>query len=131
MLVSRFAETRPALWLAAGAGISTIAAFALLAASPAMLSLIAAVSRCAVGQMLVGPLVPTAVNALAPSARRASYMAASSVAVDLKDSLGPSIGTALCAGAAPALDRRRSAGGHRLSGSRRRDRASSKSFKPD
>lgn len=97
MLVSRFAETRPALWLAAGAGISTIAAFALLAASPAILPLIAAVSLCAVGQMLVGPLVPTAVNALAPSARRASYMAASSVAVDLKDSLGPSIGTALYA----------------------------------
>ncbi|RWL42984.1 MAG: MFS transporter [Mesorhizobium sp.] len=97
MLVSRFAETRSALWLAAGAGISTIAAFALLAASPAMISLVAAVSLCAVGQMLVGPLVPTAVNALAPSARRASYMAASSVAVDLKDSLGPSIGTALYA----------------------------------
>ena len=97
MLVSRFAETRSALWLAAGAGISTIAAFALLAASPTVLSLIAAVSLCAVGQMLVGPLVPTAVNALAPASRRASYMAASSVAVDLKDSLGPSIGTALYA----------------------------------
>ncbi|MBZ9862868.1 MDR family MFS transporter [Mesorhizobium sp. CA12] len=97
MLVSRFAETRSALWLAAGAGISTIAAFALLATSPAILSLVAAVSFCSVGQMLVGPLVPTAVNALAPSPRRASYMAASSVAVDLKDSLGPSIGTALYA----------------------------------
>ncbi|MBW8907856.1 MAG: MFS transporter, partial [Mesorhizobium sp.] len=97
MLVSRFAETRSALWLTIGAGISTIAAFALLAASPAMISLVAAVSLCAVAQMLVGPLVPTAVNALAPSARRASYMAASSVAVDLKDSLGPSIGTALYA----------------------------------
>ncbi|MBZ9966263.1 MDR family MFS transporter [Mesorhizobium sp. BR1-1-2] len=97
MLVSRFAEARPAVWLAAGAGTSTIAAFALLAASPAPLSLIAAVSLCSVAQMLVGPLVPTAVNALAPPARRASYMAASSVAVDLKDSLGPSIGTALYA----------------------------------
>lgn len=97
MLVSRFAEARSALWLATGAGISTIAAFALLAASPSMISLIAAVSLCAVAQMLVGPLVPSAVNALAPPARRASYMAASSVAVDLKDSLGPSIGTALYA----------------------------------
>ncbi|TPL05247.1 MULTISPECIES: MFS transporter [unclassified Mesorhizobium] len=97
MLVSRLAEARSALWLAAGAGTSTIAAFALLATSPAMISLIAAVSLCAVAQMLVGPLVPTAVNALAPPARRASYMAASSVAVDLKDSLGPSIGTALYA----------------------------------
>ncbi|MET3593255.1 MFS family permease [Mesorhizobium shonense] len=97
MLVSRFAETRSALWLTAGAGLSTIAAFVLLMASPAMLSLIAAVSLCSVAQMLVGPLVPTAVNAFAPPARRASYMAASSVAVDLKDSLGPSIGTALYA----------------------------------
>ncbi|TIT79545.1 MAG: MFS transporter [Mesorhizobium sp.] len=97
MLVSRFAEARSALWLTAGAGLSTIAAFVLLMASPATLSLIAAVSLCSMAQMLVGPLVPTAVNALAPAARRASYMAASSVAVDLKDSLGPSIGTALYA----------------------------------
>ncbi|TGT72683.1 MFS transporter [bacterium M00.F.Ca.ET.159.01.1.1] len=97
MLVSRLAEARSALWLTIGAGISTIAAFALLAASPAMISLVAAVSMCAVAQMLVGPLVPSAINALAPASRRASYMAASSVAVDLKDSLGPSIGTALYA----------------------------------
>jgi len=97
MLVSRLVEARSALWLAVGAGLATILAFALLAASPAMLTLIGAVSLCSIAQMLVGPLVPTAVNALAPPARRASYMAASSVAVDLKDSLGPSIGTALYA----------------------------------
>ncbi|WP_421914490.1 MDR family MFS transporter [Mesorhizobium sp.] len=97
MLVSRIARTRSALWLTVGAGISTIAAFALLAASPATVALIVAVSLCSVAQMLVGPLVPTAVSALSPPARRASYMAASSVAVDLKDSLGPSIGTALYA----------------------------------
>lgn len=97
MLVSRITQARSALWLTIGAGISTIAAFALLAASPAIGALIVAVSLCSVAQMLVGPLVPTAVNALAPPARRASYMAASSVAVDLKDSLGPSIGTALYA----------------------------------
>lgn len=97
MLVSRMVEARSALWLTVGAGLATILAFALLAASPAMLTLIGAVSLCSIAQMLVGPLVPTAVNALAPPARRASYMAASSVAVDLKDSLGPSIGTALYA----------------------------------
>jgi len=97
MLVSRMVEARSALWLTVGAGLATILAFALLAASPAMLALIGAVSLCSIAQMLVGPLVPTAVNALAPPARRASYMAASSVAVDLKDSLGPSIGTALYA----------------------------------
>lgn len=97
MLVSRMVESRSALWLTVGAGLATILAFALLAASPAMLMLVGAVSLCSIAQMLVGPLVPTAVNALAPPARRASYMAASSVAVDLKDSLGPSIGTALYA----------------------------------
>jgi len=97
MLVSRLIEARSALWLTVGAGLATMLAFALLAASPAMLTLIGAVSLCSIAQMLVGPLVPTAVNALAPPARRASYMAASSVAVDLKDSLGPSIGTALYA----------------------------------
>ncbi|WP_250888716.1 MFS transporter [Mesorhizobium sp. dw_380] len=97
MLVSRVVEARSALWLTVGAGLATILAFALLAASPAMMMLVGAVSLCSIGQMLVGPLVPTAVNALAPPARRASYMAASSVAVDLKDSLGPSIGTALYA----------------------------------
>ena len=62
----------------------------------------AAISLCSVAQSLIGPLVPTAVNALAPDARRAAYMAASSVAIDLKDSLGPSIGTALY-GLAPRL----------------------------
>lgn len=97
MLVSRMVEARSALWLTVGAGLATMLAFALLAASSAMLTLIGAVSLCSIAQMLVGPLVPTAVNALAPPARRASYMAASSVAVDLKDSLGPSIGTALYA----------------------------------
>lgn len=97
MLVSRMVEARSALWLTVGAGLATILAFALLAASPAVLALIGAVSLCSIAQMLVGPMVPTAVNALAPPARRASYMAASSVAVDLKDSLGPSIGTALYA----------------------------------
>ncbi|WP_292188977.1 MFS transporter [Mesorhizobium sp.] len=97
MLVSRMVQARSALWLTVGAGLATILAFALLAASSALLTLIGAVSLCSIAQMLVGPLVPTAVNALAPPARRASYMAASSVAVDLKDSLGPSIGTALYA----------------------------------
>ncbi|MFD2052405.1 MFS transporter [Mesorhizobium calcicola] len=102
MAVSRLVEARSALWLTVVAGGATALAFALLAASPAMLMLIGAVSLCSTAQMLVGPLVPTAVNALAPPARRASYMAASSVAVDLKDSLGPAAGTALYA-LAPGL----------------------------
>lgn len=97
MPVSRFAAAWSALRLTAGAGLATGLAFLLLAASPALASLIFAVSLCALAQMLVAPLVPTAVNALAAPARRAAYMAASSVAVDLKDSLGPSLGTALYA----------------------------------
>lgn len=97
MLMSRAVRERSALWLTVCAGASTVAAFTMLAASASIFSLICAISLCAITQMLVGPLVPTAVNALAPQTRRASYMAASSVAMDLKDSLGPSIGTALYA----------------------------------
>ena len=36
-------------------------------------------------EMLVGPLIPTTVNALAPTHAKASYMAATSVASDLKE----------------------------------------------
>lgn len=97
MPVSRFAEAWSAMRLALGAGGATILAFLLLATSPAAVPLILAVSLFSLAQMLVGPLVPTAVNALAPPAQRAAYMAASSVTVDLKDSLGPSLGTALYA----------------------------------
>lgn len=97
MLVNRIGETRSPLWLTVAAGGASLLGFGLLIASPSMLALVGAVSLCSIAQMLTGPLVPTAVNALAPPARRASYMAASSVAVDLKDSLGPSIGTALYA----------------------------------
>jgi MFS family permease len=97
MLVSRFAEDWSALRLTVGAGLATIVAFMLLAASPSIIALVLAVSLCSLAQMLIGPLVPTAVNVIAPSERRASYMAASSVAMDLKDSLGPAAGTALYA----------------------------------
>jgi MFS transporter, DHA1 family, tetracycline resistance protein len=97
MLVSRVVQARSALWLTVSAGSATIFAFALLAVSPGVVTLIGAVSLCSIAQMLTGPLVPVAVNSLATQTRRASYMAASSVAIDLKDSLGPSIGTALYA----------------------------------
>jgi MFS transporter, DHA1 family, tetracycline resistance protein len=97
MAVSRIGEARSALWLTVAAGGLSALGFGLLIAWHSALALIAAVSLCSIAQMLTGPLVPTAVNALAPPTRRAAYMAASSVAVDLKDSLGPSIGTALYA----------------------------------
>jgi MFS transporter, DHA1 family, tetracycline resistance protein len=97
MAVSRIGQARSALWLTLAAGGLSVLGFALLIAWHSKLALIGAVSLCAIAQMLTGPLLPTAVNALAPRSRRAAYMAAASVAVDLKDSLGPSIGTALYA----------------------------------
>lgn len=97
MAVSRAVQARSVLRLTVCAGGTTIVAFAVLAVSASIIWLLCAVSLCAIAQMLVGPLVPTAVSARAPKAQRASYMAASSVAVDLKDSLGPSVGTALFA----------------------------------
>ncbi|KAB0679139.1 MFS transporter [Aureimonas leprariae] len=100
MLVSRVGETRSARWLTAGAGGASVVGFALLAASPSESALIGAVTLFAIAQMLTGPLVPTAVSALAPRPQRATYMAAASVANDLKDSLGPAAGTALYALAA-------------------------------
>jgi MFS family permease len=97
MLVSRLVDARPALVLTVAGGGLSIVGFAVLIAWPSTLALLVAVSLCACAQMLIGPLVPTAVNALAPPARRATYMAATSVVADLQDSLGPSLGTALYA----------------------------------
>jgi len=97
MLVSRIAAGRSALSLTLGAGTSFVIAFGILCTTPSLLGVIIAVSLFSVAEMLIGPLVPTAVNQLAPPGRRATYMAATSVANDLKDSLGPAIGTALYA----------------------------------
>jgi DHA1 family tetracycline resistance protein-like MFS transporter len=97
MLVSRLGQSLSPFWQTVAAGSATLLALALLTASPSVSALIGAVSLYSVGQMIMGPLVPMAFNALAPPERRAAYMAASSVAVDLKDSLGPAVGTALYA----------------------------------
>ncbi len=97
LLFGRAAERRSALLLTAASGGVSILAFVLLAASPASVVLVGAVSLCALGSTLTGSLLPASVNALAPPARRASYMAAASLANDVKDSLGPSLGTALYA----------------------------------
>ena len=97
MLVNRRAEIHSARALMLVAGAASILGFILLTASPSIVILVAAVSLGAVTQMLTRPVVPIAVNALAPPTQRASYMAASSVAIDLKDSAGPAIGTALYA----------------------------------
>ena len=84
----------------ASAGI-LIFAFLVLLASPALPALVAAVTCFSLADMLAGPLVPTAVNEMAVANTRATYMAAISVANDLKDTLGPASGTMLFALASP------------------------------
>lgn len=78
-----------------------IVAFTILLASPAVGALIVAMACFSVADMLSGSLIPTAVNELASSNTRATYMAAVSVANDLKDTLGPASGTMLFALASP------------------------------
>jgi MFS family permease len=77
-----------------------IVAFGILLASPSLLALIVAMTCFATADMFSSPLIPSAVNALAAPKTRATYMAAVSVANDLKDTLGPASGTALFAVAA-------------------------------
>lgn len=98
--LTRIAGQRSALFLVLVAGGLSVLAFAILLSLPALAGLIAAVTLYALSQMLTGPLVPTAVNQLAPSSLRATYMAATSVASDLRDSIGPATGTALYAASA-------------------------------
>ncbi|MBE7209437.1 MAG: MFS transporter [Gluconacetobacter diazotrophicus] len=102
LAVGRLGEGRGPLPLVLGAGACAGTGFALLLASPAIAAIVGAVALCAISQMLTGPLLPATIAALAPPSRRAAYMAAASLATDLKDSLGPSVGTALYA-VAPRL----------------------------
>lgn len=102
LIVTRVTEKHAPSSLTLVAGVATLIAFAVLTASASLPAAIVALGLVSMAHMLVGPLVPTAVSALSPPHRRASYMSASSVAVDLKDSLAPAMGTALYA-LAPAL----------------------------
>lgn len=92
-LTRRVSEAK--LVLASGAVL--VASFAALLVSPGVPSLVVAMSGFALADMLFGPLIPAAVNALASSSKRATYMAAVSVTNDIKDTLGPATGTALFA----------------------------------
>ncbi|MGA7786922.1 MAG: MFS transporter [Xanthobacteraceae bacterium] len=83
-------------------GVMQVIAFACLFASPALVSLIVAVTLLALSQMLYGPLVQTVITELAPKTAQATYQAAFSVASDLRDAAGPAIGTWLLA-LAPGL----------------------------
>ena len=78
-------------------GATQAVAFVCLVLSPALPSLIAAVTLLALSQMLSGPLVQTIVSELAPRSRQATYQATFSVVSDLKDAAGPAIGTWLYA----------------------------------
>ncbi len=90
---SRLSGFAIVLW----SGLTQAVAFALLFASPALASLVAAVTLLALSQMLYGPLVQTVITELAPKAAQATYQAAFSVASDLRDAAGPAIGTWLFA----------------------------------
>jgi len=90
---SRMSGFAIVLW----SGLMQAAAFALLFASPALVSLVPAVTLLALSQMLYGPLVQTVIAELAPKAAQATYQAAFSVASDLRDAAGPAIGTWLFA----------------------------------
>jgi DHA1 family tetracycline resistance protein-like MFS transporter len=78
-------------------GFALIGGFACLSMSNTPLSLVLAVTLFSLADMLLGPLIPTIVNALAPPHAKATYQAASSVTSDLRDSLGPATGTAIYA----------------------------------
>lgn len=95
-LTKLFARRSP-LFITLSAGSSLITAFVLLLAYPHVVTLVMAVCLYSLSQMMTGPLIPTAVNKLAPARLRATYMAALSVVSDLQGSVGPATGTALFA----------------------------------
>lgn len=96
-LVTRFTARVSGYWLVLTSGIVLVGAFVALWMQPTIATLTVAMTLSAVTHMLFGPLVPAAVNELAPAQSRATYMAAISVTHDLQDTLGPATGTALYA----------------------------------
>ncbi|MFT4113572.1 MFS transporter [Silvibacterium sp.] len=81
--------------LASGAAL--MAGFSCVGLSARVEMLVIAITCFSMAEMLIGPLIPTIVHALAPAHAKATYQAATSVASDLKDSLGPATGTAIYA----------------------------------
>lgn len=84
-------------------GVAQALAFACLVASPALPLLFGAVTLTAVAEMLSRPLTQAIASELAPRNAQATYMAAFGVVGDLKDAVGPAIGTYLCHCSALAL----------------------------
>jgi MFS transporter, DHA1 family, tetracycline resistance protein len=72
-------------------------AFVFLLPAPALPLLIAAITFATFASMLSGPLVQAIVSELAPRNAQATYQAAFSVVFDMKDAVGPAIGTWLYA----------------------------------
>jgi DHA1 family tetracycline resistance protein-like MFS transporter len=90
--VTRWSSTIAALPLLMTAGLTMASGLGLLLIHPNPGSLYASVTLLAFSQVLLGPLVPVAVNALAPPSSRAAYMAAISSVNDLRDTAGPASG---------------------------------------
>ena len=72
-------------------------AFVFLLPAPALPLLIAAITFASFARMLSGPLVQAIVSELAPRNAQATYQAAFSMVFDMKDAVGPAIGTWLYA----------------------------------
>ncbi len=86
--------------IVAASGSTLVLAFGALLVSPALPSLLGAVTLVAFAEMLSGPLTQGIVTELAPKQARATYMAAFSSVQDVRDAAGPAIGTALYAASA-------------------------------
>ncbi len=97
----RFASIRGEV-LAWWSALALAAAFATVLLLGGVAGLVIGMTLLAVNQMILGPLVPSTVNSLAPPHRRATYMAAASVVGDLNDTVGPVVGT-LMYGLSPQL----------------------------
>ena len=82
-----------ALW----SGAIEALALVFLLPTPALPLLIAAIALASFARMLSGPLVQAIVSELAPRNAQATYQAAFSVVFDMKDAVGPAIGTWLYA----------------------------------
>jgi MFS transporter, DHA1 family, tetracycline resistance protein len=90
--VTKWSSRFTAFPLVIAAGLAVAGGFGLLMIHPQVATLYASVTLLSLAQVLFGPLMPVAVNALAPPSARASYMAAVSTVNDLRDTAGPASG---------------------------------------
>ena len=90
---TRISGSATVLW----SGAMEALAFIFLLPAPALPLLIAAITLASFARMLSGPLVQAIVSELAPRNAQATYQAAFSVVFDMKDAVGPAIGTWLYA----------------------------------